>query len=876
MQIFERLTEITIMSSVIIIVILAIRKIWDKKINDSIISLLWVLLVIRLVIPFQITLPFHIDNMFKQVDKQPVVSTYKADTTVTEVIPSVGENTELSIERNSIETGNNDLLKPEAQNQVVIEAQKVSIIKGVWSKIISVDIYIYALCVWMLGVVGLMIKRVIQVASFSKKIAYAKTDIHLSSKVDKIKAKLGIKKEIRIFETRYVNAPVTFGINIILLPMGYANQMADQKLSLILMHELAHIKRKDVLKNMVWMLICSVYWFNPLVLVAYKAYKEDIEYFCDKKVISSLSHKSKVAYLQSLIDVCKLKNSPMINDIPLALSVLENKTKIGKRVEDMLKPQRKVKYASIVSLLIVAVMVVGCFTTACLSNEEIETSKKVIETSAKVKIENKKVEKEPTEVKKEYKKLDYPVYDIAEYIENEDEGIFAEVNITKENIFIPEYVMPTVLIEEVEIPFETLKTLFKMLARDNLLYDSEVHQKVMTKEKLSQQKAMYQVELDASTQYGYKQSIRAYTKKIERIEDEMKTAPESYDSLPDDYFEKQFEQIVDNEKEDDPEFDEDDFRDRNTIRIPSLDPFILTKENYNTTNMDMVIGEKYFADRIWINSPDEYRDTYGFGYSMNSNSISTSISWRQADSLGLPYDIMADYELSEDNALNMAMEYVNVIDKDLIVTNKKALVYSDFIVDDDKYFPFGYEFTFEKTYEGVATKHLSPVNTDYLLHQKYNMHWFNTEKLIISVAKEGVLNIEYASPYKQKELLKEETALLSFEEIEKELLKNIMSDIIPREKYADTRYRYYDKAYLCLKEIYDVGSDEVVVKPIWIFTGGGLPIDREVTESKIEEFHEQERHYERVFLALNAETGSVIDLDFNVDLANMDDFEKLQ
>jgi beta-lactamase regulating signal transducer with metallopeptidase domain len=49
------------------------------------------------------------------------------------------------------------------------------------------------------------------------------------------------------------------------------DRLSEEELKFVFMHELAHIKRKDLLVNVVCMLIQAVYWFNPMIW--YSIYK---------------------------------------------------------------------------------------------------------------------------------------------------------------------------------------------------------------------------------------------------------------------------------------------------------------------------------------------------------------------------------------------------------------------------------------------------------------------------------------------------------------------------------------------------------------------------------------------------------------------------
>ena len=63
----------------------------------------------------------------------------------------------------------------------------------------------------------------------------------------------------------------------------YSVWIDEEQLVYVLAHERAHLKRKDHILKVVAYFILSIYWFHPLVWVAYVCLGRDIEYACDEK-----------------------------------------------------------------------------------------------------------------------------------------------------------------------------------------------------------------------------------------------------------------------------------------------------------------------------------------------------------------------------------------------------------------------------------------------------------------------------------------------------------------------------------------------------------------------------------------------------------------
>ena len=80
---------------------------------------------------------------------------------------------------------------------------------------------------------------------------------------DEIQAKLGIARYVRVLQTRHPALLVTWGTlsPVILLPEGAAGWPED-RVRLVLAHELAHLARRDWLIQLAAEIVCAINWFN--------------------------------------------------------------------------------------------------------------------------------------------------------------------------------------------------------------------------------------------------------------------------------------------------------------------------------------------------------------------------------------------------------------------------------------------------------------------------------------------------------------------------------------------------------------------------------------------------------------------------------------
>lgn len=100
--------------------------------------------------------------------------------------------------------------------------------------------------------------------------------------------KLGIKRKVRLFQTPKAAVPLTCGWRhpLILLPSG-APDWTEKRKKVVLLHELAHIKRGDFFLFFLTRMASILYWFNPLVWIAMKQLAVERERASDDCVLAA-------------------------------------------------------------------------------------------------------------------------------------------------------------------------------------------------------------------------------------------------------------------------------------------------------------------------------------------------------------------------------------------------------------------------------------------------------------------------------------------------------------------------------------------------------------------------------------------------------------
>ena len=363
----EKLAEITIYSSIIIAIVFLIKIVFKNKIKLWLISFLWTVVIFRLLMPITVSAPLHFDSLFYVESDDNV----KNDENAENKTGFIESNIDSPIYSQPI-SYNDSAIDIDLAAEKKSATPKLSTIDMIVERMKEIDIWSYIFIFWILGSFITAIININRIFIFNNKVKHCKNSKNttLQRVLCRNKRYLDIDKDINIITSDYIDIPITYGLinPVIIVPTKLLNSLSYQKLKLVVMHELCHIKRKDILKSYLWLTARIIYWFNPLVAIAYRSYQDDIELACDEMVIKKINNQEKYEYTQSLVDVIKLANNT--HKLPLAISFCKKETKIKERVLNILKPQKKSKSAGFISILCVVIILITCFTTACQPTPE--------------------------------------------------------------------------------------------------------------------------------------------------------------------------------------------------------------------------------------------------------------------------------------------------------------------------------------------------------------------------------------------------------------------------------------------------------------------------------------------------------------------------
>jgi beta-lactamase regulating signal transducer with metallopeptidase domain/tetratricopeptide (TPR) repeat protein len=152
------------------------------------------------------------------------------------------------------------------------------------------------------------------------RLASSDADGEWSGLLADLSEKLGVSRPIRLLFSEDLAVPVTTGVSrpIVLLPES-ARRWNDERRRVVLLHELAHVKRADWVALVIGQVAAAVYWFHPLAWSVRIQMRKDCERACDDLVLASGTRASVyAAHLLSIIRSLRLSRQRALPAVAMA------------------------------------------------------------------------------------------------------------------------------------------------------------------------------------------------------------------------------------------------------------------------------------------------------------------------------------------------------------------------------------------------------------------------------------------------------------------------------------------------------------------------------------------------------------------------------
>ncbi len=143
---------------------------------------------------------------------------------------------------------------------------------------------------------------------------------------------LGVRTSVGILEVDGVGSPALHGFlrPRLLFPPGLGTRLLPAQLRHVLLHEFAHVRRRDIALNWLLAVLQAVHWFNPFVWFAFARLRAERELACDELVLRSAVETDPESYGRTLLAM--LANAPRNASAPGTVGILEGRADLKRRL----------------------------------------------------------------------------------------------------------------------------------------------------------------------------------------------------------------------------------------------------------------------------------------------------------------------------------------------------------------------------------------------------------------------------------------------------------------------------------------------------------------------------------------------------------------
>ncbi len=336
---FFKVLEMSFMGSVVILITILARFLLRKR-SKNFIMILWVVVALRLVVPFGIESAFSIFNYLPV----PAQTVPVAEQVPEAVLPDnyvVPEATFNAAEIVDMETKGGEVSVAPSNNGTAARSLP--------------DIKTIIAVIWIIGIAGVISYCSIRYIGLKRKLKTAK-------RIGK-----------NIYESDKIKSPFVFGFFV---PKMYLPDSLDEaEREYVLIHERTHIKHGDWIKKFLGIAVLSVHWFNPLVWLAFALFEQDIEMSCDETTISTLDAGMRKAYAISLVSYAKISSNKNYLVTPLGFSKNAfGKAEVTNRVMNIVNFRKGTKVTTVAITAAILVLAAVCGFDSRPTEDTTETS----------------------------------------------------------------------------------------------------------------------------------------------------------------------------------------------------------------------------------------------------------------------------------------------------------------------------------------------------------------------------------------------------------------------------------------------------------------------------------------------------------------------
>lgn len=368
LKIFDYILETSLVGSILVALILLLRSIFKNHMKKSIIYYLWFVLILKLLIPFGPESKLSIYNLVPTNSEESLILEQRNignqinNKSISDISIMPNLNSLEITDKTNYEDNESMDLENKILNNSLIEIYK----NAFQIKQILFSIWVITFFIILIKTITSYIKLQMNILREYKR--YNNYDFNIPIE-EEIRV-LSIRNKVKIRISNEISTPCLCGIISpkILIPLKLASNINKKEKKYIIIHELCHYKRKDVVIAWLGSFIKAIHWFNPIIHLGINIMRSDCEEACDEMVLSKLDKNENRDYGNTILNVLQYINIKGYK--PGTTSMITDKKKLKDRIISI-SQNKKFDFRTLILGMIIIIVLGGVGLTSKIGSKHL-------------------------------------------------------------------------------------------------------------------------------------------------------------------------------------------------------------------------------------------------------------------------------------------------------------------------------------------------------------------------------------------------------------------------------------------------------------------------------------------------------------------------
>ncbi|KAA5539467.1 peptidase M56 [Roseiconus nitratireducens] len=357
----------------VFLLIFLISGLFRKRIPAAVQCLLWMIVVARLLIPFSVASPYSVSSAVdgflgttfaseSRLDAGPAVYYFAGAST--KPINSSSPRVALDFRAKDqpiaagpiVGNGRHGAVEDGVQGRVLLDQRPATPALIGWTLVL----------LWGGGVLVLAVRGFLGYIRFSLRLRRADTieDPEVVDRVLRACDRVGVGRRPKLKEASWLEVPAVFGFvrPVICLPSHWRKRLSGERFDWVLLHELAHVRRRDSLVLLIAGAARTLHWFHPLSWVASSRLRQSIEQAADQLATRHLHDSQVREYGRMLLDFAGLQ-TPGRQAAGVGLLAMSASRGLNGRIKRLAGSRRPTGWVAGIAMTPVVLLVAACSLT---------------------------------------------------------------------------------------------------------------------------------------------------------------------------------------------------------------------------------------------------------------------------------------------------------------------------------------------------------------------------------------------------------------------------------------------------------------------------------------------------------------------------------